>query len=64
MVGKETISDYDLQGEKFQVKLKIKLEKAPKNLYVLNVNTGKLIKASYQKGKLSLRQMRRVNSQL
>lgn len=64
MVGKETISDYDLQGAKFQVKLSIKLEKAPKNLYVLNVNTGKLIKASYQKGKLCLRQMKRVNSQL
>lgn len=64
MVEKETMSDYDLQGEKFQVKLSIKLEKAPMNLYVLNVNTGKLIKASYQKGKLSLRQMKRVNSQL
>lgn len=54
-VGKENINNYDLQDGKLTVTLNTGLKKAPKNLYVMNISNGKLMKASFKSGKVTFK---------
>lgn len=54
-LGKENLNKFDLKGEKISVKLKVSIEKAPEKIYVLNLKTGKIVRARYKKGSLSFK---------
>lgn len=54
-VGKESLNQYDLNGEKFTVTLQTKLKNAPKKLYVMNLSNGKLIKVKFKAGKVTFK---------
>ena len=48
-MGSESVNDYDLNGGKVEIIVETSLKKLPKVVYVMNLNTGKIIKAKYSK---------------
>lgn len=48
MLGEKSVNNFDLGKNTMEVVLFKKFKKAPKNLYVLNVETGKMMKAVYE----------------
>lgn len=54
-VGKEKLGKFDLKGEKLTLTLKTTLKKAPKNLHVMNVANGKLMKAKFKAGRVTFK---------
>lgn len=50
--GNMTVKESQLNGTKISVTLKVNLKKAPKTVWVMDLSTGKRVKATYKKGKL------------
>ena len=50
--GNMTVKESQLNGTKINVTLKVNLKKAPKIVWVMDLSTGKRVKAAYKKGKL------------
>ena len=50
--GNMTVKESQLNGTKINVTLKVNLKKAPKIVWVMDLSTGKRVKATYKKGKL------------
>ena len=50
--GNMTVKESQLNGTKIRVTLKVNLKKAPKTVWVMDLSTGKRVKATYKNGKL------------
>lgn len=53
--GGMTVKESQLKGTKIKVTLKVNLKKAPKFVWVMDLSTGKKVKAAYKKGKLTFK---------
>lgn len=50
--GNMTVKESQLNGTKIRVTLKVNLKKAPKTVWIMDLSTGKRVKAAYKNGKL------------
>lgn len=48
-MGNENVNDYELSRNKIEIAVRTSLKKLPKSMYIMNLDTGKIIKAKYDK---------------